>query len=190
MFSRAFRGACSCFCRIVRAAFAHYVWQSRNWSQARGLSISGYITTSLKLCQQLELERPTTEHRTTEPFICPITHTPLSQPAASSPHLHMTTPHKVRKGRKSQVTFSSTTTTIPPRNMSYYPQQHQYQSPQTYAHGQMPTYQPQSTCTYGVYSPRVRLQLSPTLGSGYDYYNAHSGYGNRYVGLTTLVYGS
>ncbi len=67
---------------------------------------------------------------------------------------------------------------------------HQYQSPQTYAHGQMPTYQPQSTCTYGVYSPRVRSQLSSALGSGYDYYNAHSGYGNRYVGLSTLVYGS
>lgn len=102
----------------------------------------------------------------------------------------MTSPHKRLKGRKPQVTFSSTTTIIPPSKMSYYSQQqHQYQSPQTYSYGQMPTYQPQSTCTYGVYSPRVRSQLSPTLGSGYDYYNAHSGSGNRYMRLTALLYG-
>jgi hypothetical protein len=70
----------------------------------------------------------------------------------------MTTPHKrLIKGKKAQVTFSPTTTTIPSPKMSYYqPQpQHQYQSPQPYAYGQMPTYQPQSTCTYGVYSRLV-----------------------------------
>ena len=32
-------------------------------------------------------------------------------------------------------------------------------------------------------------ELSSTLGSGYDYYNAHSGSGNRYVACAALVYG-
>lgn len=74
----------------------------------------------------------------------------------------MTTLHKRLKGRKSHVTFSPTTTTIPPPKMSHYSQQHQYQSPQPYAYGQMPSYQPQSSCTFGVYPPRVRSQLNPT----------------------------
>ena len=68
--------------------------------------------------------------------------------------------YKSPKGKKAQVTFNPTTTTIPSK-MSYYPQQQQYQSPQPYAYGQMPTYQPQSTCTCGVYPPRVRIRTEP-----------------------------
>lgn len=77
---------------------------------------------------------------------------------------HLLHKNKTLKGKKSQVTFNPTTTTIPQPKMSYYPQQqhhHQYQSPQTHAYGQMPTYQPQATCTFGVYPPRVRDGTEP-----------------------------
>jgi len=113
---------------------------------------SGYITTALKLASLRPLGE--TDHRTLH---LSDLHPPLSTGRLITALKEvMTSPHKRLKGKKAQVTFSSTTTTIPSPKMSYYPQQqHQYQSPQTYAYGQMPTYQPQSTCTYGVYSARL-----------------------------------